>query len=198
MATPTRMSDAARRQVLEPSEGLRLIAYRDCVGVLTIGYGHTSMAGAPVVREGMKITAAEADEILSRDLGKFERGVAALLTTAKAPVTQHEFDALVDLAFNIGLGALKSSSLLRCYLAGDKAAAARKFMDWNKAGGKVVAGLTARRRREAAWFMDGGLARTTVALMAPEMAAPARVVDHPDNFAARWLNERRTPDLPVL
>lgn len=198
MNTPTRMSDAARRQVLEPSEGLRLIAYRDCVGVLTIGYGHTSMAGAPVVREGMKITAAQADEILSRDLGKFERGVVALLTTAKEPVTQHEFDALVDLAFNIGLGALKSSSLLRCYLAGDKAAAARKFMDWNKAGGKVVAGLTARRRREAAWFMDGGLARTTVALMAPEMAAPARVVDHPDNFAARWLNERRTPDLPVL
>ncbi len=193
-----RMSDAARAQLTETSEGLRLTAYRDSVGVWTIGYGHTSMAGAPVVTPGMKITREQADEILSRDLGKFERGVAALLAGAKLPVGQREFDALVDLAFNIGLGALKSSSLLRCYLAGDKVAAARKFMDWKKAGGRAVAGLTARRRRDRDWFLDGGLARTTVALMAPEMAAPARVVDHPDNMVSRWLNERRTPDLPVL
>lgn len=95
----------------------------------------------------MKIAREQADEILSRDLRIFERGVAALLAKAKQPVEQHEFDALVDLAFNVGLGALKSSSLLRAYIAGDKAKAARKFMDWNKAGGRVVAGLTARRRR---------------------------------------------------
>ncbi|MCC2111943.1 MAG: hypothetical protein KDJ16_07910, partial [Hyphomicrobiales bacterium] len=65
---PKSMSVAARRSLTEPSEGKRLVAYRDCVGVWTIGYGHTSRAGAPRVSPGMKITEAQADEILSRDL----------------------------------------------------------------------------------------------------------------------------------
>lgn len=159
MGIPGAMSAECRRLVTEPSEGRRLSAYRDCVGVLTIGYGHTSRAGAPQVAPGMKISEAQADDILSRDLRIFEQGVAALLTKAKQPVAPREFDALVDLAFNIGLGALKSSSLLRAYLAGDKALAAQKFMDWNKAGGRVVAGLTARRRLDRAWFLEARLPR---------------------------------------
>ena len=114
------MSAACRRKITEPSEGKRLAAYRDCVGVWTIGYGHTSRAGSPQVTPGLKIGDAEADEILSRDLGLFERGVADALHKAKCKVLQREFDALVDLAFNIGLGAFRSSSLLRVYLAGDK------------------------------------------------------------------------------
>lgn len=181
-----RMSAAARRQLTEPSEGKRLKAYRDCVGVWTVGYGHTGMAGGPPVRPGMTITEAEADDILSNDLRKFEQGVAALLAKAKGEVLQREFDALVDLAFNIGLGAFKSSSLLKAYVAGDKATAARKFGDWNRAGGKVVSGLVARRRREQLWFHDGRLdARSTALALVDtpfiDAEAMPRLVDHADD-----------------
>lgn len=176
---PTRMSDACRKRLVEPSEGLRLVAYRDSVGVLTIGYGHTSRAGAPPVTPGMKISEAEADAILSRDLAIFERGVAALLAKAKQPVMQQEFDALVDLAFNIGLRAFTGSSLLKAYLAGEKMLAATKFLDWNKAGGRVLTGLTNRRRRERAWFLTGSVAMTTVSFVSScDLAPEDNIHDH--------------------
>ncbi len=126
-----RMSADCRRSLTEPSEGRRLLAYRDCVGV-TIGYGHTGRSGGPPVRMGDRLTEERADDILSDDLRRFEKGVAAALEKAKSPVLQREFDALVDLAFNIGLGAFWASSLLRAYVAGDKATACRKFADWNR------------------------------------------------------------------
>lgn len=182
-----RMSAACRRKITEPSEGKRLAAYRDCVGVWTIGYGHTSRAGAPRVAAGMKIAEAEADEILSRDLARFERGVAEALHKAKGEVLQREFDALVDLAFNIGLGAFRSSSLLRAYLAGDKAKAAEKFLDWTRAGGRVVAGLVARRKRERAWFLTGRLPAERLGDRAAA-DAPAHLLDAPDAMRARVLN----------
>lgn len=181
-----RMSNGARQQITEPSEGRRLVAYRDVVGVWTIGYGHTSKAGAPVVVPGLTISAQQADDILSADLRAFEKGVAGAIRGAKLPVLQREFDALVDLAFNIGLGAFKSSSLLKAYVAGDKATAARKFGDWNRAGGKVVSGLVARRRREQLWFHDGRLdARSTALALVDtpfiDAEAMPRLVDHADD-----------------
>jgi len=181
------MSAACRRKITEPSEGKRLAAYRDCVGVWTIGYGHTSRAGAPQVVAGLKISDAEADEILSRDLGTFERGVADALRKAPGEVLQREFDAFVDLAFNIGLGAFRSSSLLRAYLAGDKARAAEKFLDWSKAGGRVVPGLVARRKRERAWFLTGRLPgeRLSDRAAASEVA---HFIDAPDAAHARIAN----------
>ena len=187
MNAPTRMSATCRRKLTEPSEGRRLVSYRDCVGVWTIGYGHTSRAGAPRVSPGMKIAEADADEILSRDLRMFERGVAAALAKAKGEVAQREFDALVDLAFNIGLGAFRSSSLLRAYLAGDKAKAAEKFLDWTKAGGRVVPGLVARRKRDRAWFLTGRLPGERLADRAAA-AEPAHVIDAPDAAHARLVN----------
>lgn len=187
MTMPTKMSAACRRKITEPSEGRRLKAYCDSGGVWTIGYGHTSRAGAPKVVAGMKITAAEADEILSRDLGLFEGGVAEALRKAKGEVLQHEFDALVDLAFNIGLGAFRASSLLRAYLAGDKARAAEKFLDWNKAGGRVLPGLVARRKRERAWFLTGRLPgeRTPAPATAPQ---PVALVSAPEPAGANLAN----------
>jgi GH24 family phage-related lysozyme (muramidase) len=181
------MSVACRRRITEVSEGRRLVAYRDCVGVWTIGYGHTSRAGPPVVKPLQTIAEAEADEILSRDLRTFEAGVAALLAKAKSPVAQCEFDALVDLAFNIGLGNLKSSSLLRAYLAGDRPKAAQKFMDWNKAGGRVVAGLTQRRLRDRAWFLTGRLPGDTAHIRSVQ-PDQAHAIDHPDALPARLAN----------
>lgn len=157
VSLPMSMSDACRRRITQPSEGLRLESYRDCAGVWTIGYGHTSGAGAPEVSPGMQISADEAEAILACDLQMFERGVARLVADAQGGVAQREFDALVDLAFNIGLPAFKSSSLLQAYRAGDKATAARKFLDWNRAGGRIAPGLVARRESERVWFLTGGL-----------------------------------------
>ena len=181
------MSAAGRRRIVEPSEGLRLNAYRDCVGVWTIGYGHTARAGAPRVSPGMKITEAEADEILSRDLRVFEGGVANALARAKGEVLQREFDALVDLAFNIGLGAFRSSSLLRAYLAGDKAKAAEKFLEWTKAGGRVLPGLVARRKRDRAWFLTGRMPGERLVDRAAA-GEPAHFIDAPDAGRARLVN----------
>ena len=189
-----KVSEACRKQIIEPSEGLRLRAYRDSVGVWTIGYGHSSSAGDPVVRPGMVISDVQADQILSRDLVLFEAGVSKLLLGVKN-VEQREFDALVSLAFNIGLGNLRSSSLLRAYRAGDKMTSARKFMDWNRAGGRVLPGLTTRRAKERAWFMDGRLGARTTTLLDEGSMVEAHYLDHPDNFVSRAINSLRAPSV---
>jgi len=134
-------------------EGRALEAYRCPAGVLTIGYGHTSAAGRPTVQLGMRISIAEADAILSADIDLFEDGVAKLLRPARVNVVEpHEFDAMVSLAFNIGLGAFARSTVLARYLRGDKAGAGAAFGFWVKAGGKTMAGLVRRREAEAMMF----------------------------------------------
>ncbi len=100
----------------------------------------------------MTITADQSDAILSRDLAKFESAVDGAV---KVALEQNEFDALVSLAFNIGGGAFAKSTLVRKLNAGDKAGAANAFMSWNKAGGKVLNGLTTRRRNERLQFLKG-------------------------------------------
>jgi lysozyme len=130
---------------IEAWEGCRLVAYQDIVGVWTIGVGHT---GSDVVR-GKRITQAEADAILAADLAKFERTINA---EVRVPITQNQFDALVSLAFNIGSGAFRSSTLLRKLNGGDIGGAAKAFLSWNHAGGRVSAGLTKRREAEMNLF----------------------------------------------
>ena len=133
-------------------EGLRTKAYQDSVKVWTIGYGHTAMSGPPSPQAGMVITEAEAEAILKSDLTKFATGVAILV---KEPLTDNEFGAVVSFAFNVGLGNLKTSTLLKKLNAGDKVGASNEFAKWNKAGGKVLAGLTRRRAAEKALFLKG-------------------------------------------
>lgn len=135
-------SDAGRR-FIEQWEGLFLKTYDDGVGVLTIGYGHTSAAGPPKVIKGMTITLAECDAILARDLGKVEADVNRLV---KVPLTQAQFDTLVSFQFNVGK--LGSSTLLKKLNAGNYAAVPTELMKWNKGGGKVMLGLTRRRKAE--------------------------------------------------
>jgi lysozyme len=136
-------------QLIREFEGLRLTAYRDPVGILTIGWGHT---GADVT-EGLTITEAEARTLLATDVARVAAGVDRLVTS---PVTAAERAALVSFAFNVGLGALSRSTLLRRVNAGDRAAAAAEFARWvhgTAAGRKVrLAGLVRRRRAEAALF----------------------------------------------
>ncbi|MBI1867919.1 MAG: lysozyme [Methylocystis sp.] len=91
-------------------EGVRTEAYRDSVGVWTIGVGHTAGAGAPKPKAGMKITRDEVDRILSRDLLKFEDAINAAV---RVPLTQGQFDALCSFAFNVGIGAFQKSTLLK-------------------------------------------------------------------------------------
>src|SRR5690348_16684215 len=91
-------------------EGLVLTAYKDAVGVLTIGYGHTSMAGAPKVTPGMKITKQEAEDILRNDLKKYEGYVQELV---KVNLSENQYGALVSFVYNVGKGNLASSTLLK-------------------------------------------------------------------------------------
>ena len=185
-----KMSDACRKRILEPSEGLRLTAYRDCVGVLTIGYGHTTAAGAPAVYPGMTITAAQADQILADDLGKFETGVSSLL---KRTPLQRQFDAVIDLPFNIGLGNFRSSSLLRYFNAGNMTAAANAFLSWNRAGGRVISGLTHRRALERSWVLGDAIGEPVGLLDAFGLDMPHGFHDAPDNVLVRADNRFLLP-----
>lgn len=132
-------------------EGMVLRAYKDIAGIWTIGVGHTAMAGPPAPFPGMSITRAEAEEILSRDLVKFEKRV---LKTVKVPLTQHEFDALVSFDFNTGR--IHTASFVQRLNASttsaQRVAAYRGLMDWDKArvNGTLrpVRGLTIRRQDE--------------------------------------------------
>lgn len=139
-------------ELIKRWEGCRLTAYKDAVGILTIGYGHTSMAGDPVVRAGMKITQQEAEEILVRDLVKYEAAVQKAFT--RSP-TQPQFDSAVSLCFNIGPGAFASSTFVRRFNAGDVKGAADAMLLFNKAGGKVLPGLKSRREDERKMFLSG-------------------------------------------
>jgi lysozyme len=132
-------------------EGLSLDAYPDA-GEWAIGYGHRSNNN---VYPGMQITPQRADELLRGDLEKFENGVERLLAV---PATQEEFDAMVALAMNIGIGAFAQSTLLKHHNNGDHAEAADEFKKWVKSGDDVLPGLIKRREREAALYKKGGRA----------------------------------------
>lgn len=121
------------RAVLIAREGRRLDAYRDSVGIWTIGVGHTAAAGPPLPRAGLRITAAECDAIFARDVARFVRTVArALPDSSPEPLPQHAFDALVSLSFNIGPAAFLRSTVLRRLRAGDREGAAEAMLMWNR------------------------------------------------------------------
>ena len=139
---------AARKALTEAFEGLRLTAYPDPASggdPWTIGYGHTGRDVVP----GLVITAQQADALLVADIAA---AIGAVRTQVKAPLTQHQFDALVDFTFNVGAGNLQKSSLLRLVNAGLFAQADLEFAKWVKAAGKIMPGLVARRAGEAKWF----------------------------------------------
>ena len=130
-------------------EGCRLTAYLCPAGVPTICYGHTG----PEVRKGMTITQAEADELLRKDV---ERHVHDFSRYVNVPVTENQFIALTSLVFNCGVSYVvhQCPRLMRSLNAGDVEACAHEFLDINRAGGKVLAGLTERRRAEAKLFLS--------------------------------------------
>jgi GH24 family phage-related lysozyme (muramidase) len=143
--------NAAGLALIKEFEGLRTTAYRDPVGIWTIGYGHTSMAGPPQVYEGMTITAAEAEAILQQDLDLFEQGVTDALTIT---TNENQFSAMVSFSFNVGLGAYRNSTLLRKHNAGDFAGAANEFLRWIYADGQILPGLVRRREAERSLYLS--------------------------------------------
>jgi len=136
-------------------EGFRGRAYRCPAGVWTIGYGHTAMAGTPAVTAGMELTRAEADAILRRDVAAVAEGVRRLL---RARLSERQFSALVSFAFNVGLGNLASSSVLKAANGGDLDRVPKRLMLWTKARGRTLPGLVRRRAAEAAMFGGDGKA----------------------------------------
>jgi lysozyme len=131
-------------QLTEGFEGCRLTSYQDTGGVWTIGYGHTHLVGP-----GMTCTQEQAEIWLRTDMAVAETGVQALV---KIPLTQGEYDALVDFAFNCGVGNLRVSTLLKLVNTGDFAHAAAEFEKWDHVNSQVVAGLLRRRLAEEAEF----------------------------------------------
>ena len=143
------MSQAGIDALLKKFEGCKLTAYKCPAGIWTIGYGHTSAAGEPQVTEGLTITPDEANQILKRDLVKYETPVKSLV---KVDLNQNQFDVLVDFAYNAGVGNLKTSTLLKRVNAGDFDAVPTELMKWTKGGGKELPGLVRRRRAECEWW----------------------------------------------
>lgn len=133
--------------LIKKFEGTVLKVYKDAVGLPTIGIGHLIKKGEVFTT----ITQQQAEELLAKDLKQFEEGIN---TSIKVALTQNQFDALVSFAFNLGMGNVNSSTLLRKLNAGDIQGAANEFVRWNRAGGKVLNGLTRRRLAEKELFLS--------------------------------------------
>ncbi len=127
-------------------EGFSSEPYLCPAGKLTIGYGWTH----GVTMQSKPITEAEATKLLAEGLASYEAGV---LDCVHVELDQHEFDALVSFAYNLGVNALRGSTLLRRLNEGNYKAAADEFLRWTKSKGKELPGLVARRKAERAMFL---------------------------------------------
>jgi lysozyme len=125
-------------------EGCRLESYKCSANVLTIGYGHTSG-----VKETDTITQDEADKLLQEDVEQFEKYVDDNVTVE---LGQSQFDALVAWTFNLGVGNLRESTMLKKLNSEDYASVPSEMKRWNKAGGKTLDGLIRRRKAESLLF----------------------------------------------
>ena len=142
----TRPINQAGMDLIKSFEGLRLTSYWDPTGqVWTIGYGDTLHAHA-----NQTITEEEATEFLQDDLLVFESGVTRLVTSS---INDYQYSALVSFSYNVGLGNLKNSTLLKLVNASQFDQCPDEFLKWDRSGGQVIPGLERRRQAEADLFM---------------------------------------------
>lgn len=132
------------RALIKSFEGFSAKAYPDAAGY-SIGYGHFGASPGDVV------TLEEADRLFDRDVSKFEYAVSTVTPRA----LQHEFDAMVSLAYNVGTGGFSGSTVARLHNMGDREGAADAFRLWNKSQGAVHQGLVKRRERERDVYLNG-------------------------------------------
>lgn len=149
--------------MIKHHEGVRQKPYQCPALLWTVGVGHVidPMHGRLKLEDrrnlpipegwNRQVSMEEVDEILKKDLARFEQGVARL---CPVPLTQGQFDALVSFSFNVGLGNLQRSTIRMKVNRGDMEGAADGFLDWTKAGGKVLKGLVNRRNDEKALFLS--------------------------------------------
>lgn len=133
-------------ELKQGSDGVYVEAYLDPVNVWTIGWGCTEG-----IHQGMKITVVQAEEMLRKELSKFE---AAVADAVQVQINDNQFSALVCFSYNVGARALFESTLLKLLNQGKFQEAADQFLRWDKAGGQVFLGLSRRRRAERALFLS--------------------------------------------
>ena len=134
--------------LIKEFEGFRNTAYLCPANVWTIGYGHTKTA-----KPGMCISTVQGEELLRKDVEKFENAVNTLV---KVPLNQNQFDALVSFAYNVGVGAFGKSTLLRLLNQGEYQRAAKQLHRWVRGGGRKLPGLVRRRKAEYDLFVRNG------------------------------------------
>ena len=148
---------------IKKDEGVRSRPYQCPALLWTVGVGHVIDPNHAKVKLADRkqlpipagwdrvLSADEIDEILRKDLARFESGVLRLI---KVPMTQGQFDALVSFSFNVGLGNLQNSTLRMKLNRGDYEGAAEQFLVWTKAGGRVLPGLVKRRTHEKEMYLS--------------------------------------------
>ena len=138
-------------ELIKEFEGFSANAYLCPAKIITIGYGNTFYADGTKVKLGDQISKTDAlkllEVVVNRDFAD------KIFPYIKVKVTQNQFDAMVSLAYNIGVGNFSKSTLLKKVNAGDFVGASNEFLRWNKAGGKELLGLTKRREREKQLFL---------------------------------------------
>ncbi len=139
-------------ELIKDFEGFSSTSHLDVVNIPTIGWGNTFYEDGTKVKLGDQISKTDALKLLevvaNRDFAD------KIFPSIKVKVSQSQFDAMVSLAYNIGVGAFLKSTLLKKVNAGDFIGAGEEFLRWNKAGGKEVLGLTKRREREKQLFLS--------------------------------------------
>ena len=131
-------------ELIKKFEGCKLKSYKCPAGVWTIGYGHTED-----IKEGDIVSPEEANKLLRADVFKFEEYVA---DNVMVELTQTQFDALVAWTFNLGVGNLRNSTMLKKLNNADYTSVPFEMKRWNKAGGKTLDGLVRRRQAESLLF----------------------------------------------
>jgi lysozyme len=137
---------------IQQFEGLKLKAYKDSVGIWTVGFGNIfNLDTGNPIKEGDEITLETAERWLKIEVDNLQAKMRKVITVT---LTNNQWTALTSLVYNIGFGAFKRSTLLRLLNAGaSKEEVAKQFLRWNKAGGKEIKGLTNRRQAEYNLFL---------------------------------------------
>lgn len=149
-------------RIIKKFEGRAIKPYRDSVGYWTVGFGHLLypeqlrlereqiMSFALKPEDNRVFTEEEMEFLLRIDLLRFERAISKNIIV---PLGQNQFDALISFIFNVGIGALQRSGLRMKLNRKEYFDASLEFLKWNKAGGKVLNGLTTRRKIERELFL---------------------------------------------
>lgn len=139
-------------ELIKKFEGVRNVVYLDPVNKPTVGIGHLlTIDERKKWKVGTRLSDSVIQELFEKDIDRFENAVERLV---KVPITDNQFAALVSFMYNIGEGAFKESTLLRLLNQRKYKEASQQFARWNRAGGKILLGLTRRRAAEAKLFMS--------------------------------------------